>query len=70
MKRIKRKLELDLLTVRRLQTSELRSLAGARAFSAVPCFPTDSEIAGGCTVTDDTCQCTSGISFLFGCGTF
>jgi hypothetical protein len=70
MKRTTRKLSLDTLTIRRLQSAELRRAGGALANTAVPCFPTDSEIAGGCTVTDDTCQCTSSISFFFGCGTF
>lgn len=55
MKQTHKKLKLDLSTIRNLQ---LRVVAGAKAaYTAVPCFLTDSEIAGGCTVTDATCQC-------------
>jgi hypothetical protein len=52
---MKRKLLLKTETIRTLSTMKLRQVQGGRAMSAIPCFPTDSEIAGGCTVTDTGC---------------
>ena len=57
MKQSTKKLRLNLDTVRNFQ---LGAITGGRAQqTAWPC--TYTEVAGGCTVTADTCRC----SFLF-----
>ena len=48
----KRKLRLDMETLRTLTSATLRSVQGGQIGCYEPTFPTDSALAGGCGVTN------------------
>lgn len=65
MKNLKnRKLNLHVETLRNLQPQDLQRVAGGKPGSGGGstggngCYPTESEVASGCTVTADTCDST------------